>query len=249
MKLKDKLKGSYLLGTWSDIPSSYASNIVAKAGIDFQIIDMEHGVFDFELAQNMVFAMKAEGSWAFLRVPAIDEAYALRALDIGVDGIIFPKVETCEDIDRIVQYCKYAPVGEKGFNPYVYTGGYNAVDKNFFEKKNSELVIGIILESKKALKNLATIVKNEHVDIIYIGQYDLSVSLGVPGDVNNELVLNALEYAVATINENKKVAGCMVHSAQEAKKMIKKGFKYIVYKVDSSVLYQGYSNLIKEVNE
>jgi 4-hydroxy-2-oxoheptanedioate aldolase len=247
MNLKDKLKEKYVLGTWSEIPTPYASNIIAKANMDFQIIDMEHGVFDFELSQNMIFAIKAENSASMVRVPSIDEAYILRALDIGADGIIFPGVESSEDILKIVKYCKYAPTGEKGFNPYVYTGGYKAVDKKFFSEKNNELVIGVIIESKEGLNNLEQIVQNAHIDIVYIGQYDLSVSLGVPGDVNNELVQEAIKCAVKTILKYNKVAGCMVHSAQEAKLMINNGLKFIVYKVDTAVLYQGFYNFQKEV--
>jgi 4-hydroxy-2-oxoheptanedioate aldolase len=239
----------YILGTWSEIPTPYVSNIIAKAKMDFQIIDMEHGVFDFELSQNMIFAIKAEDGSAIVRVPSLDESYILRALDIGADGIIFPQVETIEDVNKIIKYCKYAPVGEKGFNPYVYTGGYSSVEKGFFDKKNKDLVIGVILESKVGLNNLEKIVQNEHIDVIYIGQYDLSVSLGVAGDVNNVLVLDALNQAVAMINKYKKVAGCMVHSAQEAKLMIEKGYKFIVYKVDSAVLYQSYYCFKKEVAE
>jgi len=247
MKLKNKLMNQYILGTWSEIPTPYVSNIIAKAKMDFQIIDMEHGVFDFELAQNMIFAINAENGSTMVRVPSIEEAYILRALDIGADGIIFPQVESLEDVNKIVKYCKYAPIGNKGFNPYVYTGGYSSVEKGFFDEKNSDLVIGVIIESKEGLNNLEKIVQSNQVDVIYIGQYDLSVSLGVPGDVNNVLVLDALKRAVAVINMYQKAAGCMVHSSQEAKLMIEQGFKFIVYKVDSAVLYQSYYSFIKEV--
>jgi len=247
MKLKDKLANQFILGTWSEIPTPYASNIVAKAKMDFQIIDMEHGVFDFELVQNMIFAIKAEESAAIVRVPSIDESYILRALDTGADGIIFPQVESLDDVEKIVEYSKYPPIGNKGFNPYVYTGGYNGVEKGFFEERNNDLTIGVIIETKKGLENLEEIAKNKHVDIIYIGQYDLSVSLGVAGDVNNKLVLDILKQAVAVINANKKLAGCMVHSAQEAKLLIEQGFRFIVYKVDAALLYQSYNDFRKEV--
>lgn len=249
MNFKQKLKNGYMLGTWSEIPTPYASNIIAKAGMDFQIIDMEHGVFDFELAQNMIFAVKSENKSILVRVPVVDEAYILRALDIGADGIVFPGIETADDVSKIIKYSKYAPLGSKGFNPYVYTGNYHKVSSEFFEIKNKELAIAIIIESKNAVNNLETILDNDEIDIVYIGQYDLSVSLGVSGDVNHKLVLDALDYTVDIIKRKNKVSGCMVHTVEEAKKMIDKGFKFIVYKVDSGVLYQQFNDFSKGVNK
>lgn len=247
MDFKEKMQKSFVLGTWTEIPTPYASDIIAKAGMDFQIIDMEHGVFDFELIQNMLFAIKSEGKTTFVRVPAIDETYILRALDLGADGIIFPQVTSKSDIDSIIKYAKYSPIGEKGFNPYVYTGGFHAVGGDFFEEQNRKLSIGVILESKEVLENIDEIVNNPDIDIFYIGQYDLSVSLGVGGNVNHPLVMEALEKAVKVINLHNKAAGCMVHTAEEAKKMIKAGYRYIVYKVDSGVLYSAFHDFVSEV--
>ena len=247
MDFKEKMQKTHVLGTWAEIPTPYASNIIAKAGLDFQIIDMEHGVFDFELMQNMLFAIKSEGKKTFVRVPAIDEAYILRALDLGADGIIFPQVMNRSDIDAIVKYAKYSPVGEKGFNPYVYSGGYHAVGSSFFEEQNKKTCLGVILESKEAIEHIEEIVNNPYIDIYYIGQYDLSVSLGVAGDVNHPLVIEALDKAVCAINAQSKAAGCMVHSSEEAKKMIDAGYRYIVYKVDSGVLYSAFSSFVAEV--
>lgn len=248
LDFKKKMKEQYVLGTWSEIPTPYVSNIVAKAGMDFQIIDMEHGVFDFELAQNMLFAIKCEGRATFLRVPDIDEAYILRALDLGADGLIFPQVKNISDIDNIIKYTKYAPIGEKGFNPYVYTGGYRGVSGDFFEKQNRKLSLGIILESKETIENIEDFVKNPEIDIYYIGQYDLSVSYGVPGQVNHPLILEALDKAVKAVKSANKIAGCMVHSPKEARTMIEAGYRFVVYKVDSGVLYSAFYDFKTEVD-
>ena len=240
---------SVKIGTWAEIPTPYASNIIARAGIDFQIIDMEHGVIDFELAQNMIFAIKSEKKYSMIRVPCIDEAYTLRALDTGVDGIIFPGVKNVGDVNKIIDYTKYPNIGKKGFNPYISAGGYNRVNSEFFNNENKRTVIGIIIEGKEAFENIEEVVNNDWVDIVYIGQYDLSVALGVPGDINNKLVLEALEYALKIINKHNKVAGCMVHSIEEAQLFIKKGCGVIVYKVDSGVLFGAYNSFISNLKK
>lgn len=235
------------IGTWAEIPTPYATNIMAKAGLDFSIIDMEHGVIDFELAQNMVFAAHSETKKALIRVPAIEEAWVLRALDTGCDGIVFPQVSGMNDIDKIIEYSYFAPVGKRGFNPYISAGGYSGVDNGYFDRENKRIQICIILEGKEVFENLEKIVQYEEIDIVYIGQYDLSMALGIPGDVTNQAVLDLMDKAVKVINQAGKSAGCMVHSIEEARKIIKQGFSFVVYKVDSGILFQCVNDFVKGV--
>lgn len=235
------------LGTWIEIPTPYVTNIVAKAGLDFSIIDMEHGVIDFELAQNMVFAAHAEGKEAYIRVPAIEESWILRTLDMGCDGIIFPQVSNSDQVEKIIEFSCFAPIGKRGFNPYIAAGGYTNVDECYFDRENRRIRLGIILEGKEVFEDLDKILNYSAINIIYIGQYDLSVALGVPGDVNNVEVQKLMDKAVKKINAAGKKAGCMVHSIEEAKKVIEQGFSYVVYKVDTGILFQTIQNFVKGV--
>lgn len=239
----------YELGTWAEIPSPYATNIMAKAGLDFSIVDMEHGVIDFQLAQNMIFAAHCEKKQIYIRVPVIDEAWILRTLDMGCDGIIFPQVSNIDDVERIIEYSHFPPIGKRGFNPYITAGGYCNVENSYFENENARIKIGIILEGREAFDNLDRILNYNEIDIIYIGQYDLSMALGIPGDVANPKVLELMKNAVAKINAANKRAGCMVHSIEEAKKIIKQGFSFVVYKVDSGLLFQCVQSFVEGVRE
>ena len=245
---KELLNKKYLLGTWSVIPSSYTANIISKAGMDFQILDMEHGILNYETCQEMLFSIKSENKYTFIRVPAIKEEYILRALDLGVDGLVFPGIESQEQLNKIKEYCFYKPEGEKGFNPFVYTGNYGDIDNYFCQKKNKELCISIIIESKKALDNIDIFLNCDFIDIIYIGQYDLSVDLGVPGNINSKEILDILAKVAKKTREAKKSIGCMVHSVKEANEMIKLGFNFIVYGVDSNILYKQFTSFKKGVN-
>ncbi len=248
--LKKKLNDNKcILGTWSEIPSTYSANIISKAQLDFLILDMEHGVFNYDVMQNIVFAAESENSSIIVRVPRIDESMILRALDIGAEGIIVPGVETVEEVDEIVQYSKYAPIGKRGYNPYIKAGGYGKPNDNYFEEQNDKVIIGIILETQKGIANLEEILKNPYVDIVYIGQYDLSIDLGVPGDVSNSKVVEIVEKCVETATRFNKVVGCMVHSIEEAVALIDKGTRFIVYKSDSGVLYSSYNSFVSGVKE
>lgn len=239
----------YEIGTWAEIPSPYVTNIMSQAGFDFTIIDMEHGIIDFETAQNMIFAAKAEGKDTYIRVPNIEESWIVRCLDMGGAGIIFPQITSRQEAERAVWYAKFKPQGIRGFNPYTAFGGYGNVSDDFLQKENDRLRLGIILESKEAFENIDGILDVDGIDIIYIGQYDLSVSLGIPGETSNPILLKLMKDAVGRINSMGKRAGCMVHSITEGKEMIEQGFKYIVYKVDTGILLDAIRCVTKEIGE
>lgn len=240
---------NYEIGTWAEIPSPYVTNILSQAGFDFTIIDMEHGISEFEVAQNMIFAAKAEGKDTFIRVPEIEESWILRCLDMGGAGIIFPQVTCRDEAERAVRYAKFKPQGMRGFNPYTAFGGYGKMSAGFFQKENDRLRLGVILESKEAFDNIDEILSVDGIDIIYIGQYDLSVSLGIPGETSNPIVLKLMKDAVEKINSIGKTAGCMIHSIAEGKEMLEQGFRYIVYKVDTGILLDAVQSVIKGIRE
>lgn len=240
-------KRKHVIGTWCEIPSAYSADVIARAGMDFIIIDMEHGVMSLETAQNMVMAAHCAKCVSFIRVPSIDESCILKALDTGVDGLIIPHVESVEDVRKIVDYSKFAPEGNRGFNPFIKAGNYGNIAKDYFSAENRRTMLGVILEGREAIENVGEIASSPHVDICYIGQYDISVALGCPGDIGNKKVIDAIEKAAKIINKHGKMAGCMVHEVKEAEKMKEMGIRFIVYSVDTAVLGGTYRRFYGEV--
>lgn len=227
---------SYMIGTWAEIPSPYATNVMSKAGFDFTIVDMEHGVVDFETAQNMFFAARAAHKKMFVRVPGIEESWVLRCLDMGVDGIIFPGVETCEDVEKAIQLSRFRPIGFRGFNPYTSFGNYGSINDEFLVRENNRVELGIIIESKTAVNKIDEMLEYDEIGVVYIGQYDLSVSMGIPGETANPEILYIMDEVVKKVKLRGKKAGCMVHSIEECHMAINQGYEFIVYKVDTGIL-------------
>ena len=248
--LKQALKkGAFVLGTWCDLPSPAVVNVLAKAKLDFVIIDMEHGPMDYKVAQEMVMAAECEGAEALIRVPRLDESDILRALDLGAAGVIVPHIESVEDRQKVVAYSKFSPIGKRGFNPYVRSGGYHKAKREYFSSQNEKTVLGLILEGVGALKNLEAIIDDPQIDLIYIGTYDLSVALGLAGDVGHPEVLKALEKAAAKIIKAKKSVGCMMHNLADLEKFKKLGIQFITYKVDSAIIYDAVSQVRGEFDK
>lgn len=245
--LKEKLaQGKNVFGTWCELPSPEVVNVLSKAGLDFVIIDMEHGPMDFEQAGQMVMAAQAEGCCPLVRVSRNDESDILRALEIGSSGILVPHISSVADRINVVRYAKFAPVGNRSFNPYTRAGGYGArpFDLNM---QNNDLLTAIMIEDKNGIMMLKEIISDVNIDMVYIGAYDLSVALGVSGDTNNEKVLTELENMVKIIRSAGKSVGCMFHSEKELEFYKNIGVQFLCYKVDTSVIFDEFLKIKKLV--
>lgn len=243
MNLKERIiNKKEVFGTWCIIPSPEVINILAKAGLDFVIIDMEHGSTDYKTAQQMVMAAEADGCEAIIRVGDNSEIDVLKALDIGASGVIIPHIDSVEECKKAISYTKYPPKGIRGFSPYARSGGYCS-QSGYTDIANDKVITGIIIEGESGIRDINKIVDNDELDIVYVGTYDISSSLGVPGDVKNPKVLKVLEECVEKITRAGKVAGCLYHTQDELEYFRKIGIGFMVYKVDSSVLFDGFKEI------
>tara|TARA_B100000787_G_C16198973_1_gene303234 strand:- start:8898 stop:9674 length:777 start_codon:yes stop_codon:yes gene_type:complete len=248
--LKEKLEsGQSVIGTWATIPSTITTDIIASTGIDFIIIDAEHGPISFETAQNMVITCESQNVSPVMRVGTIDEADILKALDIGVHCIQIPNVNSKKDVEKIVEFSKYPPIGERGFSPFTRAGNYSIKNsKSLTEDANKNTMIAINIEGKEAIEDIDNILKIKELDIIFIGLFDLSKALGIPGDVDNPKVINYLKELTIKINGHGKYAGTITTSKEKITQFLDIGVKYIVHLVDCEMLRNSYSEIVKHFN-
>ena len=245
MTLKEKLsKGKTVIGTWCEIPSPEVINILAKSGLDFIIIDMEHGAMDFRMASQMIIAAEVDGCSSLIRVPRNDESDILRALDIGVSGVVVPHIESVEDRNKAIKHLKFPPVGNRSLNPYTRAGSYQS-SKDYTKIQNEQTLSILIIEGKNGINQLDKILDNPYVDVIYIGTYDLSLALGIPGDTKNELIVGTLKNIVKKITKKKKIAGCLFHDKEEFIFFKKLGIQFLCYKTDTSVIFDKFNQIVK----
>ena len=214
MGIKERLnKGENIYGTWCTLPSSEVVNVIAKAGLDFIIIDMEHGTMDHTIAQQMVVSAQSEGCNAIVRTSSSpDRQNILRSLDIGSDGIIVPHINTVSDVKKCIEYSKYPPIGNRSFSPYTRCGGYS-VKQNFFNEINNKSFLGIIIEDDDGLNDIESIIDNEYIDMVYIGTYDIASSLNC--SVDDPKVKKELERCAKIIRDKNKSIGCLYHNKKE----------------------------------
>ena len=238
MNIKEKLQfGEEVYGTWCMLPSPEVIDVIAKSGLDFVIIDMEHGSMDYTTAQRMTTSAQSEGCSAIIRTPRKDASNILKSLDIGSDGIIIPHVNSKSDVDNCIQYSKYPPIGNRSYSPYTRCGGYKTYPE-YFNNSNHDSFVSIIIEDKEGLDNIESIVSSPHIDMVYVGTYDIASSLGC--SVDDSKVLDELKRCTKIIKKHNKSVGCLFHNKEELKFFQDIGVNFLVYGVDSRIIYNEY---------
>ena len=242
--LKERLKnGEKVIGTWNIIPSPSLVEAIGYGGLDFIIIDAEHGPVGMETAENLVRAAQVSGMAPSIRVADNVAHLILRALDIGAYGIQVPHISTVKEAEKVVEYAKYHPQGKRGLSVFTRDAKFGIAAKNHVSNSNPEKMIIINIEGIEGIKNLAKIVDVQEVDVIFIGPYDLSQSLGKPGKVNDPEVINIIKSSAKLIRDKAKVCGSFAADPTYLKILVDCGIQYITYTVDCEMISSNYKHL------
>ena len=249
--LKEKLEsGKIVIGTWLIMPSIVSADIVASCGLDFVVIDSEHGPANFETAQNMIIACESRGVSPCLRVGGICEADILKSLDIGSHCIHIPNINSRQDAEECIKFVKYPPLGIRGFSPFNRAGNYfSGYSRELTSIANKSVMLAVHIEGKEAIQNIDNILKIKGIDIIFIGLFDISKSLGIPGRVEDKRVTEILVNLTKKVNKAGKYPGSIVTNSKQLEIFIHYGVRYITYSADCEVLSNGYRRIVDDFKD
>ena len=244
--VKRKLKeGKTSIGTWIGIGHPDIPDILGNLGLDWFVFDTEHGPHSIETVQHLIQAMGASPTLPLIRVAWNDMVLIKRALDVGAYGVIIPWVNSKEEAENAVKYCRYPQSGGlRGTGPR--KAGDYGFDREYFDVVDEELLIGVQIETEKALNNLEEIFSVEGIDVAYVGPYDLSMSLGIFRQFDHPKFIKALEMVV----DKAKAAGVApgIHcSVENINHYIEKGFQFNSLASDTGLLIHGAVNAIKGI--
>ena len=225
-------EGKPLVGSFVSIASPTVAEVMALAGFDFLVVDTEHGPTSIETAENVLRAAEVGGAASVVRVPDASPAAIARALDIGAMGVQVPGVETPEQAREVVRAAKYYPAGKRGIG-LTRSARFAAVQPStYFTRANEQTMVIVHCETQLALANLPGILQVDGVDVVYVGPFDLSQSLGAPGQVNLPQVQAAINDALDRIIASGVAAGTHALSPAHARLLIQKGVRYITLGAD-----------------
>ena len=223
--------------------------ILEQAGAEFIFFDQEHSEVSYD--QLKFLSQNSENLLTLTRVPQLEYNLIARSLDVGVQGIMCPKIETREQAEKLVEYSKYRPLGKRGLAFGISHDKYqrkidsksNYMFKTISEKMNflNENIITIaLIETELGIKNCEEIMAVPGIDVGWFGHYDLTDSMKIVGEFDNEKFLLAIEKFISACKKNNKPAGIIDTNLKYLKKMKEKGFTMIGYGHDVAIFQEAY---------
>lgn len=233
------------IGTFSIIDGVTAPEIISKI-FDFVILDSEHGLENY-IEQKHRYLSCSKKSDVYLRVPEISKVIIQRYFEIGIKNIMIPQVTSVEDVDNIVSYSFFPPIGTRGISPYSRQFGYSA--ENIENKKNSinsEIKLAILIEGKKGIDSLQNILKKHknRLYMVYFGLFDFANSMNMKPELENDVIKDSIKKLVLLCHNFDIKVGTIATNKDNIKILQELDIDYIVYKNDTEILMDGLKNVI-----
>lgn len=238
---KTLMSGGSSIGTFMfEFHSAGIARAAAATGAEFAIFDMEHTGWSVETIRMLCSTTHGTEMLPLVRVPATEYHFIARVLDMGAQGVMVPMVESVEQAEKIVSSAKYPPAGRRGSAFGIghddYSGG-DVVEKMKRSNENQLLIAQI--ETAAGLENVEAIAAVDGIDVLWIGQSDLSASIGIPGQFQHPDFVAAMDRVINACNKNGKIGGFMPTTLDLAEVVARKGFRMLAWSGDVWIYQAG----------
>ena len=245
-------KGEFALGAFVNIGAVASVEILALGGLDFVIIDTEHGPFEVEKALELIMAAEVRGITPIVRARATERSAILKMLDAGAQGLLIPYIKSVEEAKQIVSWGKYRPTGDRGYS-FTRSGNYGhsheaAGIMEFFAAKNAETLLIPQCETPECLAQIDAIAAVPGIDGIFIGPFDLSISLDIAGQFTNPMLTDAFQKVLQACQNAGKLCLNLATTPEDAKAKRAMGF-HAVAASDVGFLRNGVSSYIQGIKQ
>jgi len=230
--------GELALGMWVTLESPAISMIAAAVGLDWIAIEGEHGHLDMKELYEHVRSVVRSNTVVLTRISELDQALVKKVLDIGVDGVIVPFIETAEQLEKAVSFAHYPPRGTRGIGGEMATSWGQAIVEHVREARESTLVIPL-LESVTARDNIHDLCKVDGVDVFFFGPNDYSASAGFAGQWEGPGIAEQILEMKETILEHGKHCGLLATSEAALTQRRKQGFRMLGLATDTGLIIEG----------
>lgn len=223
-------------------------HLLKSAGCDFVFFDMEHSGFSMETVKSAIRYFEAADLPVMVRVPSQDYHFLARAMDMGAEGLIAPMVSSVEQAQHIINSMKYHPEGGRGVALQIAHDRYrpgSVADK--FTAANRRSAFICLIETADGVKNIDGIAALDGVDCLWVGHFDLSVSLGIPGDFAHPAFVDAMDRVIAAAKKHNKSLGRLVPNVQQGHDYFAQGFDFICYSGDVWVYHDAMADAVSKI--
>jgi 4-hydroxy-2-oxoheptanedioate aldolase len=239
-------EGRAVINGWCGIPSGFAAELMAHMGWDSLVVDMQHGIVDYQMMVAMLQGISTTEATPMVRVPWNDPSPIMKALDAGAYGIICPMINSRAECERFVGACRYAPAGYRSSGP-IRAMLYGGAD--YQDKANATILALAMIETVEAIKNLDEILSTPGLDGVYVGPSDLSITMGLPPglDKTDPAMMANLETVVSGCRRHNVKAGIHTGSPSYAKRMIEMGYNFTTLLGDARLLTMAGQQVLREM--
>jgi 2-keto-3-deoxy-L-rhamnonate aldolase RhmA len=238
LSLRPRLRdGQPTIGTFLNLGSVLAAEACAMAGFDWLVVDLEHGGGTETQLVGQLLAVAVHGVPVIVRVESAERIRTGRVLDLGAAGVMFPRLDTAQQVGLAVHHLRYPPEGDRGVATLNRAHGFGL--RTDFEAANRDVIGVVQIESVKAVEEVDEIARVPGVDVLFVGPQDLSHALGVPGDLSAPAFQAAVETVARAAQRNGLSAGILVKDHDTAERFVQLGFTFIGIGSDSSFVAAG----------
>jgi 2-keto-3-deoxy-L-rhamnonate aldolase RhmA len=234
--LRDRVRdGSLMKGTFLNLGSPLVAEVLALSGFEWLLVDLEHGVRSEEALIGQLMAGAAHNVPVLVRVESEQRIRVGHVLDLGAKGVMFPRLNTSEEVRQAVSHLWYPPKGDRGVAGYnrgreFGSDGLEASDVN-------DSIVGLVqIETKTALENVSSIAAIPGVDVLFVGPSDLSTSMGIPGQFDAPEFVEALDSIVDAARKVNVAPGILTPDPARVDALYEQGFTFVSVAADSALL-------------
>jgi len=235
--LRDRiLAGETLFGTFLNLGSSQAAEACARAGLDWVLVDLEHGSGTEADLLPQLTAIAAAGVTALVRVEEGTRLRIGRSLDLGADGVMVPQVGSAAAARDIVSWLRFPPAGKRGVALFTRGLRYGAGGHDSVDSRNQEIVGIVQIESRAAVEAAADMAAIDGIDVLFVGPADLSHALGIRGQIDHPEFEVAIRAVADAARAQGKAAGIMLWKPEEAARYAALGYTFFSLSTDGALL-------------
>lgn len=245
--LRQQLRaGETVVGTFQTIPSPMVTEIIGLAGLDFTILDQEHGPLTASDSIALSAAAENAGMTPVVRVRDRSPGEIQRAMDLG-GAVEVPQIESLAHAEATVEAARFSPLGERGLSPYVRAGDYDG-GAEYTDRRNEEQAVIVHVEGQSGVEHVEEILDVEGIDVVFLGPYDLSQSLGIPGQVRDERVESQMRTVCQRAAETDTAVGTFADDPEMANLWLDAGVQFLALSVDAPIIRRRFEALLSELD-
>lgn len=247
--LKERIQtGEAVHGCWINLGSLVSAEIIGQAGFDWVLIDLEHGAGNDVVMYNQLQVLAGTNTTPIVRIDDSTRPNVQRILDAGASGIMFPQIQNPEEADHVIRMMYYPPRGIRGMAKMVRATGFGKSTETYIGGLEKNIVGVIQIETLNSLKHIDAIAATDGVDVLFVGPNDLSLALGIFGQLDHPLYQQAIRDVSKAAKKHHKAAGVLLLDIREYEMYFDLGYRFLACGADGSFVAKGANEMVMKLS-